>query len=1238
VLGIERTARLTIMDKTDPDDIRKEITQALVRNTRDVRKGDTSISGFPYFVLEARVHGNLAPLNPAIATQRTMYVQEFEDDDDFNASTFGVKTGATIEFYDEDSTYITNNSVPQTYGYVRSISNQGQITVEFPTSTEAGLPRDEDYIKIYIPVRAGDAVRVANPLEGILGNHLLMISTFNDSQGGFFTKFQTVGDNEGLPAINLDAFGIGIAVDPGTAGAFVDNLPGGQQTAAFNGILYTETAGGKTRSNNVSWGNGNLTGTPTDCFMTLGDGKIYRINASNTYDSTDGNDVQLGALYQGNESGITLPPGHPSASKTVEYIVYLDTGDVPDADNAFSLHTAPRTAAGAAIHTGTSRYIQTSDRVAAFYVRNGGSGDAEWRIHGSSDAWNEDIVRHIAPAVIVPDSFTATLGKKTLQPYTVDIAIHPGKTTSTNTTVATPTDLNRYIHATLITNLAGTRANGFISFADNSSPILLIANNGSTDTATMPDLDMGAGNSTLNYIYFKLADSSNNETAVAANVTQAIIDTTTSYAAATSDSRGLLAIVSTGSNASADEVSIQAFHGKGQNITADVIAADAVIAKAIKAGSLDSKLITLTGVDGLIRTSTTVGTTGGSNGHGVKINSDGVKGFNTAGISQFNLRTTDGAAVFGLTAATGPADSPDIVAASGGSKLDTDGITISGQGALRFNNAPDGEIAFRMDGIVVDNAASDDSDQSIFRMWGTETTNNVESLDREAAFWWYGGTISPGFGMTSEHATAGFRRSNLGGTPTYNYLNPAAVGILDGIWDGEPWNTMNAREIMLWDNSSAKYLASSSNVNSGFHVNTPSYGVKIKVAADVTPTAYSTSGNAYSHGYTMILPAAIGAADEVLKVSSVSTVNGSKDEMTLEWGTVSGSGGGDITGVTAGTGLSGGGTTGTVTLTNDGITATSGGVENRVALYSDTTTLLGDSGLYYTPSTDTLSINGILSMTVARDAGVTGTYGLFQYDTDGGDDTHDVLAFASGQDQAAVASGTAESAFWIMSSESDGGSGSRLIFEPVVAFISGSTSNYASIGYHNPLVSILSYYHSAGNGTAAYPSITFYGNTDNGFWHNTVMGSSTISMSLAGSEEYVFAPTYFESKSDANLGESGDRWNTVYGVSTNMSSDIRLKENIVNMTNGLDIINALEPIEYTRIPDESKIQHFGFSAQHVKEVMLGLGYAENTIYSEESSEEKDSADWGINLPELIAPLVSAIQELSAKVKKLEEEK
>ena len=265
----------------------------------------------------------------------------------------------------------------------------------------------------------------------------------------------------------------------------------------------------------------------------------------------------------------------------------------------------------------------------------------------------------------------------------------------------------------------------------------------------------------------------------------------------------------------------------------------------------------------------------------------------------------------------------------------------------------------------------------------------------------------------------------------------------------------------------------------------------------------------------------------------------------------------------------------------------------------------------------------------------TSSYGTFRYTTDSGGTGDDTLAFAVDQQSNTPSSSTTGSSFFIMGNRDVTG-GNVLFFDPIVSW--SGAKNSPVLGYYNAFATINGYYMQAGNGSAAYPTITFYGNNDNGFWHNTSAGTGTISMSLTGTEEYQWAGSYFRNLTDADLGTSLQRWDTVYGVSTNMSSDIRLKENIVDMTNGLDIVNALKPIEYTRIPDESKTQHFGFSSQHVKEVMLGLGYGENTIYSEKYSEEEDDTDWGINLPELIAPLVSAIQELSAKVKKLEEEK
>lgn len=110
------------------------------------------------------------------------------------------------------------------------------------------------------------------------------------------------------------------------------------------------------------------------------------------------------------------------------------------------------------------------------------------------------------------------------------------------------------------------------------------------------------------------------------------------------------------------------------------------------------------------------------------------------------------------------------------------------------------------------------------------------------------------------------------------------------------------------------------------------------------------------------------------------------------------------------------------------------------------------------------------------------------------------------------------------------------------------------------------------------------------------------------------------------------------------TSDVRQKENIVNLTTGLDIINSLTPIQYNKI-GQTNVE-FGFSAQDVKTQMLKLGYSENiSLYVEETQRMKDgqptndeSAEeqtfWSLKYTELIGPLVAAIKELKAEIDKL----
>lgn len=106
-----------------------------------------------------------------------------------------------------------------------------------------------------------------------------------------------------------------------------------------------------------------------------------------------------------------------------------------------------------------------------------------------------------------------------------------------------------------------------------------------------------------------------------------------------------------------------------------------------------------------------------------------------------------------------------------------------------------------------------------------------------------------------------------------------------------------------------------------------------------------------------------------------------------------------------------------------------------------------------------------------------------------------------------------------------------------------------------------------------------------------------------------------------NLGTTGNRWSHIYLVNNpDVSSDARLKENIIPIQYGLSSIQALNPVYFTRKSDRSK--NLGFIAQevmkHVPEVVSGT----------------DESGYGMSYEQLIPILVKAVQELSAEVEKL----
>ena len=605
VLGMMgKVKKMTVMDKVALNDIRQEIAKGLVSNTTDVRTGKSKITSFPYSMLDARI-GTVASSNPDVNTKKLITLKEYASETAVNAGLYGIKSGAVIQIYNESAMtggkYLDSGF--QTHGVVESINPSyqpaGLLTVNFSTSTNALIPAAGDYVRLYMPLRAGDAARVNNAVEGILGNHLIEKTHFSETTSAFLTEINSVGSNEVIDIANLPGIDPSISASPATAGEYLSSLPGGQQSAYFEGKVYVEASGSVTKSNSVSWGRILGNNTAIESQVILGDGRIFRINPGKTHTAKHKKDgTTIGALSTSADTGLGIVADGLTDDRTVEYTVYLDTGDTPT-NGLYDLHVAPSTKTGSAVHqgsTGTLQFQQTSDRIVLFYVRSGipatgaNAVDAEWRMHGGSSGWNVTTVKQLAPSIIVPDSFSATLTKKSLQPYTTNISIYPGKHTADNNPAgetATPDNLQRYVHFT--NGAAGTAIPGTISFADDATVPLTALN--SLDLTTIP--------LKTRYIYFRLLNSSGGETSNFADVTTASISSSDTYSDATSDSRGLLAICTTGTNTTTsspyDEIAIQAFHGKGQNITADVIAANAITSNHIHSDRISGNKLSIDG-------------------------------------------------------------------------------------------------------------------------------------------------------------------------------------------------------------------------------------------------------------------------------------------------------------------------------------------------------------------------------------------------------------------------------------------------------------------------------------------------------------------------------------------------------------------------------------------------------------------------------------------------------------------
>ena len=104
------------------------------------------------------------------------------------------------------------------------------------------------------------------------------------------------------------------------------------------------------------------------------------------------------------------------------------------------------------------------------------------------------------------------------------------------------------------------------------------------------------------------------------------------------------------------------------------------------------------------------------------------------------------------------------------------------------------------------------------------------------------------------------------------------------------------------------------------------------------------------------------------------------------------------------------------------------------------------------------------------------------------------------------------------------------------------------------------------------------------------------------------------------------------------NSDERMKENIVELENATDKLNTLRCVNYNMKHDESNEKRIGLIAQDVYKIYPEAtnGSPDNEYsYSVNNEGSNHINAMGLKYTELIAPMIKAIQELSAKVTELE---
>lgn len=194
------------------------------------------------------------------------------------------------------------------------------------------------------------------------------------------------------------------------------------------------------------------------------------------------------------------------------------------------------------------------------------------------------------------------------------------------------------------------------------------------------------------------------------------------------------------------------------------------------------------------------------------------------------------------------------------------------------------------------------------------------------------------------------------------------------------------------------------------------------------------------------------------------------------------------------------------------------------------------------------------------------------------------------------------------------------------------------------------------NGTKADPSIHF-NDPDVGFFHDAGLNRLNYTNDLGSSSDWeatmIMSSTQLVTGRHrvGDLGNSTFAWDDVRADTFTNDSDLNIKNTVEDTPLGLDFVRALRPRSFVK--NHGNRVHEGFGAQEVVDAMKHVGVEDRAIWADPMVNAPDPEKWpefyeddgetpsegrgvlSLRPIELIGPLAKAIQELAARVDKLD---